>query len=269
MQQRARWVESAYDDIASGYDERWSVHIRAPQEQLTQALALRSGMRCADLGCGTGIDTLAMARQVTPEKVYAVDCSEKMLEEASLRAQAEGLGLRTVCTDAESFIAHAEPASFDVLSLRFCLAYLEWRSIAPALARALRPGGRLGILTNLGTSTPQALEIYREMVRDLGVLEVALPVPLATEDLTVELERGGFRVEHCFSHGFKLWFDSGSELADWLAASGFITHAALSSAPEIVRRMLWETFATRIERFREASGIPLDFELAGVIAVRT
>jgi ubiquinone/menaquinone biosynthesis C-methylase UbiE len=261
----ARWVESAYDEIAAGYDERWSVHIRAPQQKLTKALDLKGGMRCADLGCGTGVDTIDMAKLTAPEPVHAVDCSAKMLEEAANRARARGLSLNTVCVDAESFIASAEPASFDVLSLRFCLAYLPWREIVPPLARVLRPNGRLGILTNLGTSAPQAYEVYREMVGE-GVPAYELPVPKTLDDLTTSLRDGGFRIDQTWTHSFKLWFDSGRELADWLAESGFVTHAALSAAPEVVRRALWDAFASRMERKREGRGIPLDFDLAGVIA---
>jgi ubiquinone/menaquinone biosynthesis C-methylase UbiE len=169
VQNAAQLVEAAYDQIAAGYDERWSVHIRSPQQRLTRDMQLSSGMRCADLGCGTGLDTLEMAQLTAPEATHAVDCSQKMLDEARARAQARGYALRTVCQDAESFIREAAPESYDALSLRFCLAYLPWREILHPLARMLRPGGRLGILTNVGTSAPQALAVYRDMVKELSL----------------------------------------------------------------------------------------------------
>ena len=268
VQNWATWAESAYDDIAAGYDARWSVHMRGPQQRLTRGLGLAAGMRCADLGCGTGIDTIDMARLTAPEPIFAVDPSDKMLEEARRRADAQGLALHTVCTDAESFIANAQAESFDVLSLRFCLAYLPWREIAPALARVLRPTGRLGILTNLGTSAPQALAVYRGMVEELGVPAVDLPVPLTMDDVTDALRVGGFEAEQKWTHTFRLWFETGAELASWLAESGFVAHPALAAAPAQLRQALWDTFAQRIERARERRGIPLDFELAGVVASR-
>lgn len=268
MQPTARWVESAYDRIATSYDERWSVHIREPAQRLTETLRLAPGMRCADLGCGTGLDTLDMARITAPEPVVAVDCSEKMLDELRAKARERGYPLRTACTDAETFIAQAESESFDVFSLRFCLAYVDWRAMIPKLRRALRPRGRLAILTNLGTSAPQAYATYRSMVEKLGVPEHRLPVPSSREELVRALLPHGFVLEQAWSHNFTLWFDTGTALATWLADSGFVTHPALATAPSAVRRALWDAFASRIERFREPKGIPLDFELAGVTANR-
>jgi ubiquinone/menaquinone biosynthesis C-methylase UbiE len=268
VQDAARLVEAAYDQIAAGYDQRWSVHIRSPQQRLTRDLRLSSGMRCADLGCGTGLDTLEMAELTAPEVPFAVDCSQKMLDEARARAQARGYALRTVCQDVESFVHEAEPESFDALSLRFCLAYLPWREIFPALVRMLRPGGRLGILTNLGTSTPQALAVYREMVRELGVPEVEMPVPESLDALTGALARADAEVSSAWSERFELWFESGAHVSAWLQESGFITHPALRAAPAELRRALWDAFASRMERFREGPGIRLDFELAGCVATR-
>jgi ubiquinone/menaquinone biosynthesis C-methylase UbiE len=269
VQNTAQLVQAAYDQIAAGYDERWSVHIRAPQQRLTRELRLVSGMHVADLGCGTGVDTLEMAKLTAPQPVVAVDCSQKMLDEAQVRARARGLSLRTVCADAEGFVASADPESFDALSLRFCLAYLPWRDITPRLARLLRPEGRLGILTNLSTSTPQALAAYRSMVDELNVPDIAMPVPGSLAELTNSLGQADLCLEHQWTHSFQLWFATGSEIAAWLKESGFITHPTLSGAPEAVQHALWAAFAERIERFREPDGICLDFELAGVVAART
>lgn len=268
MHNSAELMQAAYDRIATGYDDRWSIHIREPQQRLTRALKLKPGMRCADIGCGTGVDTIEMAQWTAPEPVLAVDFSPKMLEEARARAARAGHRLSTICSDGETFITHARPASLDVLSLRFCLAYLPWRDLTAPLARALRPDGRLGILTNLATSTPQAFVTYRAMVEELGVPSVAVNVPASIEELEGELARAALHVEQAFTHRFRLWFDDGAGLSAWLAESGFVTHPALTAAPAHVQRALWGVFAQRIEGFREAQGIPLDFELAGVVAVR-
>lgn len=268
MQNAAQLVEAAYDQIAAGYDQRWSVHIRSPQQRLTRDLRLSSGMRCADLGCGTGLDTIEMAELIAPEAPFAVDRSQKMLDEARARAQARGYTLRTVCQDAESFVQEAEPESFDALSLRFCLAYLPWREILPALMRMLRSDGRLGILTNLGTSAPQALAVYREMVRELGVPEVEMPVPESLDALTAALANAGAKVSSAWIERFELWFESGPHVSAWLQESGFITHPALRAAPPELRRALWDAFASRMERYRERRGIRLDFELSGCVATR-
>jgi hypothetical protein len=192
-----------------------------------------------------------------------------MLDEARARARARGLRLQTVCADAQSFIQGSEPASFDAVSLRFCLAYLPWRELLGALSAMLRPAGRLGILTNLGSSAPQALATYRGMVEELNVPAFDPSVPASLDELSQALERAGFTLEQAWTHRFRLWFDAGAEVSAWLAQSGFITHPALSAAPRELQRALWGAFATRVERYREDGGIPLDFELAGVVATRS
>lgn len=262
-------ARATYDRIADGYDGRWSRHVREPQERMTRELRLRPGARCADLGCGTGTDTLEMAQQVTPGEVVGVDCSEQMLRAATERAAARGLPLTTVCSDAESFLAAAGDASFDVITLRFCLAYLDWRATLPDLGRVLRPGGCVGILTNLSSSAPQAHAVYRKIADEIGLPKVALPVPDTTQEVGDLLARGGLRVENAWDHRFRLWFGSGEDLASWLQESGFVTHPALQDLAPGTLRVLVGMFARLIEEdYREAEGIPLDFELGGLIARR-
>ena len=261
-------AQSVYDRIAPAYDDRWARHMREPQDRLTRGLRLVPGARCADLGCGTGIDTIEMLKQVAPGEVVGVDCSEEMLRAAERRAADERLSLATLCTDAESFIHSAEPRSFDVVTLRFCLAYLDWRSSLARVAPALRPGGRLGILTNLATSAPQAYALYCRMADELGLQKATLPVPESVEQMSDLLHRAGLHVEESWTYRFRLWFATGAELADWLQETGFVTHPALFElAPEVLAPLV-ALFAHRIEaEHRTPRGTPLDFELAGVIAV--
>lgn len=268
MRSADQLVQSVYDRIAARYDDRWGRHLRQPQERLTAGLRLVRGARCADLGCGTGIETVEMARQVAPGEVVGIDCSEEMLRAARARATAAGVPLSTVREEAGRFIHLAPASSFDIVTLRFCLAYLDWRSALPLLGRLLRPGGRAGILTNLSSSTPQAYAVYREMASELNLAPVELPVPDSAEQIREALGRGGLHVVEAWPHRFRLWFGSGAQATGWLQESGFVTHAALREFPPEVLQPLCEEFAARLEAYRTPEGIPLDFELAGVIAVR-
>ena len=65
-------IAQAYDNIADLYDVQWSRHVRRPQLRLTRGLLLRPGMRCADLGCGTGVDTLDMAQESSNDMLVAI-----------------------------------------------------------------------------------------------------------------------------------------------------------------------------------------------------
>ncbi len=267
MPEASHLAQETYDRIAAGYDELWSRHLRTPQDRLTQGLRLVSGARCADLGCGTGLETVEMLKQITPGEMVGVDCSEEMLRSAKKRAAAEGLGLTTKCADAASFIDSAEASSFDVVTLRFCLAYLDWRAVLPRVARILRPRGRVGILTNLSTSTPQAYSIYCRMVEEFGLSKASLPVPDTIDQVSEQLGRGGLRTEESWSYQFRLWFSSGAEAAGWLQESGFVTHPALAEFTPEVLASLVAIFARRLEEeYRDPQGIPLDFELGGIIA---
>src|SRR6185503_6472595 len=123
-------------------------HVAGPNARLTTDLALSSGERLADLACGTGVYTLEMARLNAPGETVAVDYSEGMLAAARDRAEEADVSLTLVHARAEDFVARSAAASFDVVSLRFVLAYIDWRDMLPRTGRILRPGGRVGVLTS-------------------------------------------------------------------------------------------------------------------------
>ena len=57
-------------------------------------------------------------------------------------------------------MARAQPASFDVVSLRFALAYIDWDHVFPRIGAMVRPGGRVGVLTNTTASVPQFYKLF-------------------------------------------------------------------------------------------------------------
>src|SRR6185369_16474837 len=153
-------AQLAYDRVADGYDDLWSRHVTGPNARLTRGLALQPGERVADLACGTGVYTLEMCRLVRPGEVVGVDYSEGMLATARERAAEDDLHATWVHARAEDFVARAAPESYDVVSMRFALSYLDWRTVLPRLGPMLRPGGRAGLLTSLTSSLPQLEELY-------------------------------------------------------------------------------------------------------------
>lgn len=258
-----------YDRIAEGYDDRWTPHVREPQARLTADLRLRKGERVLDLGCGTGVDTLEMLKQVAPGEVVAVDSSPAMLRTAVSRAEAASFSLTPLCSPAEEVVARLSESSFDVVSVRFCLAYLPWNETLTRLGSLLRPRGRVGLLTNLASSTPQAWKVYTRMSEELEIPCIVPPVPASIGEISELLARGGLETEETWHHRFRIWFSSGLAAVEWMRESGYATHPELERFEPALIEMLSNAFGERLERqFGEPEGVPLDFELAGVIAVR-
>jgi ubiquinone/menaquinone biosynthesis C-methylase UbiE len=287
------YARLAYDKVADAYDDLWSPHVAGPNAHLTRGLALRAGERVADLACGTGLSTVEMARLVAPGEVVGVDCSEGMLGSARERASSEGLKVALVHAHAEDFISRAEPRSFDVVSLRFALAYLDWREVLPRIGRMLRPGGRVGLLTSLTSSIPQFSElyyrfrkspgpawrlfqhtrgslgqtwrIYRQLRQAFGEPRF-ITVPDSTADVIVRLQAGGLRPVDSWLESVRLWFPTGEDAVAWMKDSAYVTHSSLVGLSPSARKFLDCLFATGMESFRTRRGIPLDLVVGGVIA---
>lgn len=285
----------AYDRVADAYDDLWSRHVVGPNARLTRGLALRHGERVADLACGTGLYTLEMARLVAPGEVVGVDYSEGMLATARERAEQEGLSLSLVHARAEEFIAKAPARSLDAVSLRFALAYLDWRDVLPRIGRTLRPGGRAGVLTSLTSSIPQLAELYRRFRkspepawklfqhthRSLGETwrlyrklresygePRFITVPDDVAQVAARLGQGGLATRETWTETIRLWFDSGDEVVAWMVDSGYVTHDSLEHVEPVTMRFLKRLFAEGMESFRQPRGIPLDLVVGGVIAGR-
>jgi SAM-dependent methyltransferase len=96
-----------------------------------------------DVGCGTGVTTLAVARLPgAAGRCTGADISEPMIALARRRAEAEGTGARFVVADAQTH--PFEPASFDAFISRFGVMFFEDPIAAFAnLRRAARPGAIL------------------------------------------------------------------------------------------------------------------------------
>eukprot|EP00727_Mastigamoeba_balamuthi_P001276 m51a1_g11145 hypothetical protein (1274) ;mRNA; r:208090-219161 len=106
------------------------------------------GMSCADLGCGHGANTIAMALLVGDSgRVRSLDVQQRMLDRTRSRVDASGLGQRvqTVLVGRQGIAeALGGPASLDVALLSCVLHEIpDCRGALSDVYSSLRPGGRM------------------------------------------------------------------------------------------------------------------------------
>jgi ubiquinone/menaquinone biosynthesis C-methylase UbiE len=133
------------------FDPSRKAHVDSPERRryldpdaILDQLGIRSGMRVADVGAGTGYFTLPLAGiSGGAVKVYAVDISREMLE--AVRVAAKGLG------NIELLLANEDeiPLASDLLDLALMvnvLHELEGTGTLKEVRRSLRPGGKLAVV---------------------------------------------------------------------------------------------------------------------------
>ncbi|QIS16772.1 class I SAM-dependent methyltransferase [Nocardia arthritidis] len=83
-----RLVTHFFDRAARAYDQAALQRIayRPPQDEMLRELRAAGSRRIADIGCGTGIFTTRLLRELEPEAIYGIDLSEGMLEQARARS---------------------------------------------------------------------------------------------------------------------------------------------------------------------------------------
>lgn len=159
-----------------------------PQLQELKEIArarIEPGARVLDLGCGFGLETLRLARQVAPEgRVAGLDKSAEFIAEAERRAAAANLAIDFRAGDAE--VLPYPDAAFDHARAERLLIYLKdpGQTVAE-MRRVTRPGGSLAFIEpEFGTTTINLADrdvVRRAMAHEArtAVAHSWLPGPLA------------------------------------------------------------------------------------------
>ena len=118
---------------------------RASTLELFQLAGLLPGMRCADLGCGSGDVTLDLAALAGPAgRVVGIDADQAKLEFA--RAAARERGLTNVAFEAADVTQWADPGEYNFVYCRFLLQHLaQPANLLRRMWDAVRPGGFLAV----------------------------------------------------------------------------------------------------------------------------
>jgi ubiquinone/menaquinone biosynthesis C-methylase UbiE len=128
------WSDPAYRDRAHEVD------------QIATRLNLRPGMRVADIGAGSGYDTLRLAKVVGPRgRVLAEDVTLEYLRQLKVAVRATGLRNIDIVAGADGDPS-LPPRSLDAAVMVHMYHEIHQpMALLARLAPAFKPGGRLGI----------------------------------------------------------------------------------------------------------------------------
>lgn len=131
---------AGYDRLLVLARQRWP-----DTRRLFDAIGVRSGMRCIDLGCGGGAVTFELARLVGPSgQVTGVDMDEEKL--ALARASAEADGVDNVEFRHANVNDWGEVDAYDLVYSRFLLEHLgRPLDLLRRMWEAVRTGGALAV----------------------------------------------------------------------------------------------------------------------------
>lgn len=115
----------------------------------------RQGQTVADLGCGPGYFTLALAETVGPEgKVYAVDSDEKAIRAIQRKAARRGYNHIEARTTSAARLDFIQDGAVDFVladGLLCSMAPQDHEAAASEIRRILKPGGKAFIKTTRGS----------------------------------------------------------------------------------------------------------------------
>jgi len=149
--EQQREVAAAFDIAAIDYDDQWtrSVSGRLQREQIWRELErfFLPGHKILDLGCGTGVDAVRLAR--VGARVLAIDISPQMVRRTRQRVESENLSEGVTCEllALENLGDLKNRGFFDGAISDFgvlnCVGDL--RQVARDLGALLRPGAHLAL----------------------------------------------------------------------------------------------------------------------------
>lgn len=172
VQQAAAW-DGHEGDMWTEHADRYEATGRRIWTAFAARRPIAERDHVLDIGCGTGKSTREAARLAPAGLVLGVDLSARMLGHARYRSAAQGLAnVRFLQADAQ--VHRFGDGSFDVVISSFgTMFFADPVAAFRNIGLALRPGGRLAVLTWRELVRNQWLTVLREAL----ALGRALPEP--------------------------------------------------------------------------------------------
>jgi ubiquinone/menaquinone biosynthesis C-methylase UbiE len=147
------WATPAAAQLGNRTAEEWIKTLDSPNRlqglkisEVIAALKLKPGMVVADIGAGTGVFSLPLARAVRPGgRMYAVEVDEKLLEHIVETGTEQGV--TNIDPVYAGFDDPSLPNAVDLAFIHDVLHHIEKREVyLKNLAGYLKPGGRIAVI---------------------------------------------------------------------------------------------------------------------------
>ncbi len=181
-----------YDRLSRWYDLLGGSSERPARGRGLELLDIQPGERVLEIGCGTGEALTDLARRAGPSgRVCGLDLSAGMLSVARGRI-GRGAARPTALVRGDAARLPFPNEAFDAAFLSFTLELFpvgEMASVLRECGRALRPGGRLGVVSLLQRENPNRMErAYEWAHRRWPRVIDCRPIPLAKTLIEAGLE---------------------------------------------------------------------------------
>jgi trans-aconitate 2-methyltransferase len=233
-----------------------------PVDHILERLALGDAERIVDLGCGSGENTLELARRSRRATAVGIDGSPAMIVSAKslLAGSDEALRGRVRFELGEVAGFRAERA----YSVIFSNATFHWipdqRALFESCFRALEPRGRIVVqmpANNAETGKAELTLMAREKpwINLLGGLDTAFSEPPA-EHYAAMLREIGFDAIDCYHHTFRHPMERSADVVEWYRSTGL--RPFLARIPENRHEEFLDAYRHRLERAYGTAG-PMTF----------
>ena len=187
-----------WDRLAERYSKQPVADEAAYQKKLQVTRNyLRPNMEVLEFGCGTGSTAIAHAPFV--KQMHGIDLSEKMVEIAQRKADAEHITNITFTRSSIDQFSPPDHALDAVLGLSVLHLLDDWEEVVAKVHKMLKPGGVFISSTACIGDSMKLLKVVLPIGRFLGL--IPLVKVFTTRELEQALANSGFKIDYQWQPG--------------------------------------------------------------------
>ncbi|MDR1568210.1 MAG: methyltransferase domain-containing protein [Streptococcaceae bacterium] len=248
--------ENDYDKASHSYDSIFSKEMGSYSIEVVTLLGISSGMAVLELACGTGHNTVAIAKLLNGKgKLSIVDQSDGML----LKARQKLIDYKDVVHDIYKgdmidYLATMPSGSVDRVLCAWAICYTLPVKLLKEINRVLKPDGKVGIIETRPDSEKLLMTAFEKVILSNPSLLVKsienYTFPENKQMLGHWFSKANFQSLNCWEGRKALHCETPKEMISWViesgAASGYFDALDLTREDEI-KALLEKAIKVEIE----------------------